>query len=479
MNTNKENKQNKENKGKIEANENSAASPFGRSKKMMRSPVLAGTSKSSETAKLGTPLTTRGDTSEPETPKIREDGATPCNTMEANCASGSAATGYSSPRQEFILKMRRSEEEALGKCHKVLRKIRLAMNKQRNINMDVQNGVSELEELFDVIGNYRRNWKAAEKERQESRNTPAAFKVSKTLSREETAPASKNKRAASSPADSNPGKKQKETNTREEVEVKEPKRQVANATRKPKRAPRKKKRPKRLKSRPEAVIIKPQEGHSFADVLKTLRQNVKPEETDVAVQSIRKTKTGAILLVMGKGGKKDEFRDMIKGTLKETAAVDDLTPKGTIEIQDLDALSTAEEVINAVTKATDLGVDNITAHLTPTNNREQRRAFVTLPIAGVNKLLERPRIKIGWTNCRIKYREAVKRCFRCFDSGHMQHECRGPNRKEMGMCIRCGELGHKLKECKNTPKCCICSQEGKAATDHMPGSRNCKRIPQR
>lgn len=62
-------------------------------------------------------------------------------------------------------------------------------------------------------------------------------------------------------------------------------------------------------------------------MLEALRKNLKPKEADVDIRSISKTKTGSILLVMGKGGEKDKFRDAIKNTLKEAAEVKSLNPK--------------------------------------------------------------------------------------------------------------------------------------------------------
>lgn len=394
--------------------------------------------------------------------------------VESISTAGNTDLTYSSPRQEFILKMRYSEEEALGKCQKVLRRIRQAMNKQRNISMDVQNGISELEELIDVVGSYRRNWKTAEKDRERSIEAGNVSNKRRTEEVDATPTSSQNKRGASSPPETNPEKKLKGKNKDGKENI-PPTRSKRND--KTPRNPNRDKTQRKPKKRSDAVIIKPQDGHSYADVLKSLRQNIKPEETEVAVRSIRKTKTGAILLVMGQGGNKDEFCKSIKGTLKEAAVVQDLKPKATIEIQDLDSLTTPDEVVTAITKAIETPVGDIVANLTGPNKREQVRAFVSLPAVAANELLKTERIKIGMTICRIKYREELKRCFRCFGVGHMQWQCEGPDRKGMGLCIRCGGKGHKMKECRNALKCCICSEEGNPLTDHLPGSRSCKQKP--
>lgn len=382
---------------------------------------------------------------------------------------------HSSPRQEFIMKMRNMEEETLEKCQDALRKIRQAILRQRNVNMDVQNGVSELEELFDIISSYRRNWKNAEKEKENSLS--AVENLERANKSDDTPTTSHKKRNASSPAANRPGKKMKErvlaniqaaAKDRPKSDENNPK-----TNKLPKKGDVRKKSTRKRRERAEAVIIRPTEGHSYAEVLKNLRSNAKPEETDVAVRCIRKTKTGSILLELGKGGKTAEFCDAIRGILKEAADVKDLKPRDTIEIRDLDALTTKEEVLAAITEATKLSEDDIMVNVTETNRREQRRAFVALPVTGACELMKTERIQIGWTRCRIKYHKEVERCFRCFGIGHKQWNCDGPDRKGIGICIRCGAKGHKMKECKNSPKCCLCSQDGTNPVDHLPGSRRC------
>lgn len=382
-----------------------------------------------------------------------------------------------SPRQEYIVKMRISEEETLAKCQDVLRKIRLAIEKQKNISMDVKKGVSELEELLDVTGDYRRNWKTAEKER--ATETATRKGSIRTSISGNPASITRSKRNATSPPETRGEKKQRDNSQERtgssalQLPLKEQHKGKMTMEKTRKNAPRGRKPNVIPRERSDAVIIRPADGHSYADVLKNLRNNIKPEEADVAIRSIRKTKTGAVLLELGKGGKKDDFFNNIKEVLRDTADVKDSKPKVTIEIRDLDSFTTTDEVLAAVREATD-SEDEIIVRLTDTDKREQRRAFVSLSAADAKKLLVTQRIKIGWTNCRIRYREDVKRCFRCFGSGHMQWNCDGPDRKGEGLCIRCGEKGHKIKECKNLPKCCICSQDGNKNADHLPGSRSCK-----
>ena len=50
------------------------------------------------------------------------------------------------------------------------------------------------------------------------------------------------------------------------------------------------KQPK-VKKKPDAVIINPEEGHTYAEILKNLRNKV---TTDVKIKTARKTRNGAL-----------------------------------------------------------------------------------------------------------------------------------------------------------------------------------------
>lgn len=49
----------------------------------------------------------------------------------------------------------------------------------------------------------------------------------------------------------------------------------------------------------EMILIKTDERKSFAEVLREIRNNVKPEDVEVEVKSMRRTRTGGILVELG------------------------------------------------------------------------------------------------------------------------------------------------------------------------------------
>ncbi|XP_039951405.1 uncharacterized protein LOC120768698 [Bactrocera tryoni] len=128
---------------------------FRRSSRVLRSPVLIATPKQTEkngekTAPKETPVTQAAPA------KQRDGKSTPVVAKEGT---------QNSPKQEYITQMRRAEEESLEKCKGIVQKMKLAMAKQKNVCMDVKNGTAQLDELFDVIKSYRRNWLTAENEK--------------------------------------------------------------------------------------------------------------------------------------------------------------------------------------------------------------------------------------------------------------------------------------------------------------------------
>lgn len=404
-----------------------------------------------------------------------------------------------SPRQEFVLKMRAEEEAALEKCLRVLRKMKSAISKQKNISMDIKTGVSELDELFDVMKNYRRGWLQAEKSirlrsvttnaiGENSMDTPVAARKESCQVVENMSSAAK--RTAPSPAapDSSKKSRTREPEKWQTISRKKPRPQgasmVSGGNRPPLRAQtlesrtvgnakNKRKRERAPKSKSEAVLVKPAEGHSYAEVLKNLRSRSISDET-ATVKGIRRTRAGALLLELEKGKAiNPDFVRQLEETVKEVASVTTLRPTMTVEIRDLDAVTEKKEVEAAVRKVLINTAENIEVRVTAPNAREQVRAYVTLASESAEKLLQAKNIKVGWVSARMRANISLKRCFRCFGVGHLRMDCKGPDRSGKGLCIRCGDAGHKMKECTKEPRCCLCTDAKRNDVKHMPGSGKC------
>lgn len=380
-----------------------------------------------------------------------------------------------SPRQEWILKLQLEENEALNKCRRVMRKMKAATLRQKSIGNDVKEGISELEELLDIVDHCRKSWGKMEKEARQSRVFKAT-PISNIETVKET-PTARPKRPASSPTVNVSGKKPREEEPGKWQKVskkRKPQKPLEEAKKTKEKNPARQRREGRRGPKTEAVLIQPTEGHSYAEVLKNLRSNIQPDQAG-NVCAIRKTRTGALLLDFGIGEKvQPEFMQQLKNTVQASGLIREIKPTVTVEIRDLDSLTVKEEVEKAVMKITNNPLEEINARVTAPNNREQVRAFVTLPIESAEELLKERVIKIGWTRARMRLCPSIKKCYRCLELGHMQMDCKGPDRSKL--CFRCSEAGHKSNQCNKAPKCCMCVDAGRKPEDHMTGSYKCPAI---
>lgn len=401
--------------------------------------------------------------------------STPC--VDIDLEGTLVATKETSPRLEMIDKMRKNEEDAIIECKTIIVKMQQAFKRQKNISNDVRGGVSKISELLDVIESYRRTWKTAERGRMlaSSQIKSASKKKMESVS---TPPTNKSKRVANSPLVPESSKKprEKEPIGKEQGITGEQKGDWMKVPRKgdrktQKNKPRRKNRAKPRNIKPEAVMIKPKEGHSYAEVLKDLRSKVAADDSS-NIRCVRKTKSGAILLELEKGKKlRSEFVQQLKSSVRETASVAELKARATVEIRDLDSLTTKEEIENAIRGLLPNTEEEFRTRVTVPNSRDQVRAFVSLPAESASNLIEVGHVRIGWIRARIRKCEEIKRCYRCLGMGHIQANCTGVDRRDI--CIRCGCTGHKMKDCKAAPRCVHCVDAKRDKTDHLPGTRGC------
>lgn len=219
----------------------------------------------------------------------------------------------------------------------------------------------------------------------------------------------------------------------------------------------------------EKLLIKTGET-SYADLLKTVKDEVDINKMGVQVKSIRKTMKGDLLLeVVGDRQKAGVFQSAIKEKVNNDVRIANNTT--TIHVLDIDAATTQKEVEDAINGT--LG-NRAEGAFTVSSMRPMRdgNQIATIRISkyAANLLIKVGRIRIGWVKCRIRERITVLRCFRCLEFGHKRQECTGPDRSDI--CIRCNKPGHKAIDCKGAPFCPSCqTKEHRADTTKCPKFR--------
>lgn len=87
------------------------------------------------------------------------------------------------------------------------------------------------------------------------------------------------------------------------------------------------------------------------------------------------------------------------------------------------------------------------------------------------KLIDRPRLYVDWTSCRIRDYASVTRCWKCHGFGHPEKYCR----QATPTCGHCASSGHDTKSCTllaEAPKCINCKKFGKPH-GHSAKDTNC------
>lgn len=215
----------------------------------------------------------------------------------------------------------------------------------------------------------------------------------------------------------------------------------------------------------EAVFVKGT-GKTYADLLRTVRNQVSLEGTDIKIAGVRKTAAGEIMISMAGGGQaellKQKIIEGVQGITARTRSTDVV-----LIIKGIDGAATTQEVQTAIEGDTstdkDGGVKEI--RMSPAYGGNET-ATVTVTQEAAQRLLQDGRVRIGWTSCRIMEKIEVLKCYRCWIYGHVAAACTGTDRTET--CVKCGQQGHKVKECGHNPYCVICKVEG-----HRTGSGGC------
>lgn len=218
----------------------------------------------------------------------------------------------------------------------------------------------------------------------------------------------------------------------------------------------------------EKVIIK-NTGSTYADLLKSVKNNVDLNQVGVKVKTIRRTAAGDLMLeVEGDKKKAGALKEAISNRTGNEVRIANNTV--TMHVLDIDAATNTDEVENALrTILPGNGHDIIVKSMRPSRDGNQI-ATVQASRLNANKLTKAGRVKIGWVSCRIRERVVVPRCYRCLEFGHSSKECEGPDRSKL--CINCGQEGHKATDCKEVHYCLKCnSKDHRADTTKCPSFR--------
>lgn len=222
----------------------------------------------------------------------------------------------------------------------------------------------------------------------------------------------------------------------------------------------------------EAIIIKTTEKRSFADLFKQLKAN--PGENMNGIHTVRKSRGGDIVIEMEKGKNAGLLEKFAKETLGEECLIRRMAPKVIYEIKDLDPTIEKEELQEELAHRLQRQKEEIQIKTIRYGYGGTKTAIVSVSSEVLEILGQENKLRIGFTNCRVKRTQNILRCFKCHAFGHLSYNCT-LDLKGKELCRRCGGLGHQINGCDAIRCCILCTREGihSSKAEHVAGAANC------
>lgn len=205
---------------------------------------------------------------------------------------------------------------------------------------------------------------------------------------------------------------------------------------------------KMLRTRPLALAVK-MDGEDFPALLRTVRRKVDPGVTGNSITNLRRTNAGDLLVEINGGNSSAEIvKAELERSLGPEARVRKLGGSSTVEIRDMDAETTGEELLDTVNCVAGDGEARLVS-LRKVYGGAQT-AVVAFPATAAKKICSTGRLRVGLVYARARPIELPTRCYRCLTFGHGRRECSEADRGSS--CRRCGSGDHKVRECSAGPE---------------------------
>ncbi|EFN69220.1 hypothetical protein EAG_08157, partial [Camponotus floridanus] len=225
-----------------------------------------------------------------------------------------------------------------------------------------------------------------------------------------------------------------------------------------------------------AVVIKGEEGFSYADALKQARTEISLKEIGIGTTKIRKAMNGGIIIEIPGVENKDKaniLAQKLKQILPKETKITRPSIKGELRVIGFDESVKAEEIKEIITEIGECEYNEISVSDIRPMRSGLFMTWVRCPLVAAVKLANNGKLKIGWSIVRVELLEArPKQCYKCWEFGHTRGVCKSEIDRS-SLCFKCGRADHSYRECKNELYCALCAQEGIEA-NHRIGSLRCK-----
>lgn len=205
------------------------------------------------------------------------------------------------------------------------------------------------------------------------------------------------------------------------------------------------------------IVLRPNEGVSFADVVKELKSEVDPEAMGVHIRALNETKTAVKVVYSEKtNGAGAGFFQKVKSIVQTTASCDRKTEE--VIIEGIESGCDEKAVQLALSECLTVDKEALTVGDIFRNRRGNRMTFVNMESSIARRAAEIRLIRIGWSTSRMRLKIEPDFCGKCKSYGHKANSCK--NEPVDIRCRKCGKTDHKSAECDNEDFCHTCNVAG-------------------
>lgn len=224
----------------------------------------------------------------------------------------------------------------------------------------------------------------------------------------------------------------------------------------------------------EEVIRVCSDKITYADMTKTLRDSILPDQMGVVVKGMKKTKENELLIITEKGGGAEKLKEEILSKTKDIQA-NVVSKNRPLILSNLDASVTQENVKDSIFRVLEekniqVNREELEIKNLQFGKRGLQSTEIWLPEEACIVLQNIGKVKVGWSVCDVRKKVKVDRCFNCLKIGHLGHKCR--SKRDGGKrCLKCTKEGHLVQDCENEAYCNECKKAG-----HRPDNMSCSRF---
>lgn len=238
---------------------------------------------------------------------------------------------------------------------------------------------------------------------------------------------------------------------------------------------------KQKKTNP-VVIIRPKKQQGSQITKKDIRRNIDPAGLNIS--KFRQAHGGAVVIGCESKNQIIQLQDKIKQNLGEQYSVElpnQKKPKLKIVNINSEDVSTEDDdlsIVDEIIKSNEIEIKE-DFHMKIlkkfTNKYKNVSLILETDPRTHNFLLNKIKVKVGWSRCSIFNHVSILQCYNCFNFGHYAKDC-----KSNKVCSKCSEHHeYSYKDCKSQAlKCINClklsqSQNIQLNIDHSPLDKNC------